>query len=111
MARDPRLLKDTDLLSIIEDKENAKDTEVPSDNTVIQFLADFSIYPGTNKIASSAIYRLYKNAYPDNHVNSLEFHMLLKGYLEHTTGYLGRVDFYKVNNEPKKLVLQLAAFL
>lgn len=109
MKKDPRLLEENELLAVLEEKTVDKPEEY-SDHSAIQFLADFGIYPGTSKVSGTILYNLYKNANPKNHVNSIEFHTLLKGYLEHTTDKKERIT-YLLNRDTRTVTLELAKFL
>lgn len=111
MKRLPGSLEDDELLEIIEDKENTEELVAPPDHTAIQFLADLGIYPGVNKVSATILYKLYMNTFPNNHVPDVQFHMLLKGYLEHFIDKRGIIRYYYLNIESRKITLELGRYL
>lgn len=110
MKKLPATLAEDDLLKILEDK-TVDAPEQLSEHSVIQFLADFGIYPGKSKVSGTMLYKLYKNANPYKFVSSWEFHALLKGYLEHIIEGKALRVIYLLNRDTKNITLELTRFL
>jgi hypothetical protein len=108
LKKQPNQLTDDELLATINDAANPEPIEKPTEHSVLQFLADMSIYPGTNYIRGTLLYKLYKQ-YTESPVTTMEFHTLLKGYLEYTEA-TGPVLF-QLNRHAFELTKQLADFL
>ncbi len=105
----PGKFNDDELLDIIEDTENPEVTEKPPEHSVIQFLADFGIYPGSNRVNNTILYKLYHRAV-ENPVGTKEFNELVCGYVQYEDIKLGSRN-YLLNKESFDLTKQLAEFL
>lgn len=105
-------LTDEELLNVMEQDDNS-DLEKPPDHSVIRFLSDFSIYPGTEKVKKILLYKLYYH-HTDIPVSREEFYLLLSGLLNLQDDYCytnkyGRdlaknlADYLHVKKQPKKV--------
>lgn len=112
LKKQPSKYLDEELLNILlEDTEPGAAPEVlaaPNESSVIQFLADFGIYPGRRKVKSVLLGNLYRKTV-ENPVSDIEFFMLMQGYLrwEQKAGYRN----YFVNKTALDFTKQLADFL
>ena len=78
----PHTINDEELLSILEDVNNLEVVEKPEEHSVPKFLAEFSIYPGTERVYGALLYKLYHKV-TESPVANVEFHLLMSGYLQH----------------------------
>lgn len=102
----PHKLNDEDLLQIIEDVNNTEVIKKPAEHSITQFLADFGIYPGTEKVRSSILYKLY-HRHTENPVSNVEFHLLMCGYVETNE----KRTYYYLNQKSSILTNILAEYL
>lgn len=101
----PQKLTDEELLSALDDKTP---NEKPPDHSVIKFLADFSIYPGTNEVDGAILYKLYK-LHVDEYVPAEQFHLILRSYVEYRV--YRNTYIYSLNQEPFTFTKKLAEYL
>lgn len=121
MNNDPNSLKklpseinEEDLLNILEDSKHSEHVSSIStlnfaiEHPVVNFLADFGIYPGSEPVLNTILYALFaKNT--SKRTTQKEFFLLLNGYLsfKKIDGY----KYYYVNKSAKDLTDRLAEFL
>lgn len=110
MKKLPSKIDDEQLLKILEDKEPNEVVEKPSEHSVLQFLADLSIYPGTEEVPAKILYKLYKFHVPKPRASNTEFYLLLDGYLPRRENSQVFVK-YLVNRNAADLTRILAEFL
>lgn len=98
-----------DLLNVLEDPNSKEQPlEKPSEHSVIQFLADFSVYPGDRKVAGVLLFKLYKY-HIKNNVSSAEFHLLIQQFLKFEV--INKNYYYYCNRYSEDLAKKLAEFL
>jgi hypothetical protein len=112
LKKQPSNYLDEELLNILlDDTEPSAASEVvtaPNESSVIQFLADFGIYPGRLKVNSTLLRNLYYKT-TENPVSDIEFHMLMQGYLRWEQN--NKYRYYFVNRTALEFTKQLADFL
>ena len=105
----PHKLNDEDLLKILEDVNNLEVVEKAPEHSVTQFLADFGIYPGVEKVRGDTLYKLYYR-HTETPVSTVEFHLLLRGYVESSQNISGST-IYHLNKKSSDLTKILAEYL
>lgn len=103
MKKLPTGISKEELLKALED--STESIEKPSEHSVLRFLADFGIEQGEYKAGGTILYKLY-NHFTEDPVSSMEFHLILKGFLEYVKGHN-----YLINKTGKDLTKRLSDFL
>lgn len=110
LKKQPNEIQDDDLLKILEEPSDIEvPVEKPIEHPVVQFLADFGIYPGNQEVLNYIIYSLFIKNMRNSGVTKKQFYTLLDGYLPSKVN--SRKTFYLVNKSSKTLTDRLALFL
>ena len=100
----PLVLTTEELLELAENTDKTDEPVNVNEHPIFEFLANLSIYPGTNEIKSSILFKIYKQ-WSDDPVIGREFHVILQGYLPYKDG------IYFLNRNAKDLAVQLSNFI
>lgn len=111
MKKIPTQLSIDELLKTLEETPKAETANLdkPSEHSVILFLADYGIYPGSIEIESGLLYKLYKYNRYDDSCSGVEFNLILRGYLKYRQTV--NKTYYYCNQDSKNLTKILADFL
>lgn len=105
MKKLPTEISSEELLEALEDSTT---TEKPTEHSVLQFLAEFNIKPGQEKISGRTLYKLYFY-HTDEPVSTLEFHLILTSYFEYEKH--NNDKGYYVNRKAKVITERLGYYL
>lgn len=106
MKKLPNILSTEELLKALEDNtlivdELVNNYQSPDDSDVLNFISKFSIYPGTNKIKLSLLYRLYKLSFL-NPVSNISFNKVIQDYVQYEM-HNEQLHVF-INQDPLKLL-------
>lgn len=104
----PGAVSNEDLLRALENPEDTSELEKPNEHSTLQFLADFSIYPGDKLVSSNLLYKVYYYHAKDP-VSNKQFYFILNSYLKYEI--VNKVNHYLLNKAAFSFTKKLAEYL